>query len=649
MSLEFGDSAEPTRAAGVMFITPKAEVLFLKRGPGGDFPGSWCFPGGHAEGAETAAQTAERETIEELGFLPEGERTVWTRRIANNEIAATLAPDAGLPPTDAVVVPGAQTDFVTFLQRVPDRFDPEVSGEHTGFAWANANTPPEPLHPGCRVALQRLTMDELDIAQAMAAGELASPQRYHNVWLFAIRITGTGHAYRNGRQEHVWRDKSLYLTDRMLARCNGLAVIWEHPEDSMLNTKEYANRVIGSIFLPYIQGEDVWGIAKIQDSDAAADMAEQDLSTSPGVVLTGVDDDTVKLEDGSVLLIEGKPLIVDHIAIVPRGVWDKGGEPTGVRNDSTKEVIMAEETEAEKKAREDKARHDAEGGNIEKLLSHLDAQSKVMDSVVKRLDAMEMADKARRDAEEDRKREDAQSRRDAEREEWMKADAEQCKADDAEEEKERGEIEGKGEPKELAADKARKGRKDRMDKRRKDAEQAEKDRKDAEDKVRKDAEDKVRKDAAGDIEKLVADAVASRLPRDRGDTERAELADAQVRADAAYTAFGERAPAPLVAELPTDYRRRLASPLKKHSKEWASEDLRSLNESVLAIAEKQIYADAVAAARSDEHIPEGKLIPFRRTNESGHQITEFRGRTSIFKSMSAPTQRVTAFLTEKRA
>lgn len=623
-----------TKAAGIMFLTPAGETLLLKRGDGGDFPGAWCFPGGTTEGDETAEQTAERETIEELGFLPGGERAAWTRRINNFEVDAQPSTAPGLPINEPDY--GAPTDYITFLQRVPERFEPTLNGEHTGFAWVSPDAPPEPLHPGCRIALARLTMDELGLARAIAAGELTSPQQYHNVSLFAIRITGTGRAYRSGKKEHVWRDSSLYLTDDFLARCNGLSVIWEHPEKAMLNTKEFEDRAIGSIMLPYIVGDEVWGIAKIYDAKAAVEMATEQLSTSPGVVLRGVEDSKIKLEDGSVLLIEGAPMILDHIAVVPNGVWDRDDGPTGVRNDSIKETVMPEETEAEKKARED-ARKD-EGSNIDKVLTALDSFGKRFDNVEKRLDARDDADKARADAEKARDRDDAQSRRDAEHEEWKKADAEGCARDDAEEEKERKAHEEKGEPKEVAADKARKDRKDRMDKRRADAE-----------KDRKDAEDKARTDAQPNIEKMIADAVAARMPKDRSDTERAELADAQMRADAAYGAFGDRAPAPLQAELAVDYRRRLARPMQKHSTAWSKAELHGLSGDVLTIAEGQIYADAVKASKSDDHIPAGRLVLFERTGESGHQIREWRGKDSIFKTFSAPVMAVTQFKTEKRA
>lgn len=635
-----------TRAAGILFLTPNNEALFLQRGPGSDYPGHWCFPGGTTEADETPEQTAERETIEEIGFLPKGDKAVLTRSISGNElVGAAVEPVTQVPPpAGEAAVPAEPVDYTTFLQKVSERFDPEVSGEHTGFAWALPTEPPEPLHPGCRVALDRLTMDELGIARAMAAGTLTSPQRYHNVHLFDIRITGTGAAYRSGRDEHVWRDASLYLTDEFLQRCNGLTVIWEHPEKTaMLNGEEFANRSIGSVMLPYIKGDEVWSIAKIYDEKAAEAMATEGLSTSPGVVLRGVDDTKVQLEDGSVLLIEGKPMILDHIAVCALGVWDKSGPPAGIRTDSTKESTMSDETEAaEKKAREDKEKADARRDEaIDKVLSGLDA-------VMKRQDAWEKEAKDRKDAEEKSRRDaeesammDAKKRRDEEHEEWKKEDAEACERDDAEEKAECDAHEAKGDSKEVAADKARKDRRKRMDARRKDAEKEEKDRKDAQ--ARADA---AKVTADSDLAKRIADGIRAHT---RSDSDTAVMADMQMRADAVHQAFGNRAPAPMLGETTVDYRLRLARGLQKHSTPWKEVNLGILENAALNVAESQIYADAVVASRNHDDLPDGQLIPIRRTDpETGHRITEFRGRTTIFKSLSAPSQRVTAFLTANR-
>lgn len=332
-----------TRAAGILFLAPDNTVLFLRRGNGGDQPNTWACPGGHIEGDESAAEAAVREVMEECGQeVKLVDLRPWTRTVT-----PSAGPDLPLP---ADAEPGTEpnysepVDFTTFLVRVSEQFTPVLCDEHDGYAWAPVTAPPLPLHPSVQVSLERLTMDELGVARAMAAGRLASPQRYENVWLFAIRITGTGASYRHARKEFVWRDPSIYLNDDFLARCNGLSVIWEHPEKSLLTGQEFSDRVIGSIMLPYLRSDksdEVWGIAKVYDEEAAEEMRQERMSTSPAVNFADPsENDRVKLEGGHVMLIEGKPSLLDHIAICPAGVWDKGGEPTGVESCDVVEAIV---------------------------------------------------------------------------------------------------------------------------------------------------------------------------------------------------------------------------------------------------------------------------------------------------------------------
>ena len=236
------------------------------------------------------------------------------------------------------------------------------------------------IHPGCLIALSRLTMDESGVARAIAAGQLISPQQYGTFWMFAIRITGTGQAYRPRLKEIVFRSPENYLNDAFLARCNGLPVILDHPEPTkknpsgMLNTEEYKDRVIGAIMLPYIKGDEVWGIARINDARAARLMIEsaqagEDLSTSPGVSIrtgNGQDSMELKLAGGGTIFFEGKPYLIDHIAICGAGVWDKEGDSgVGVLVENRSDSIMPEETKEQIEAREkaekdrkDKARKD---------------------------------------------------------------------------------------------------------------------------------------------------------------------------------------------------------------------------------------------------------------------------------------------------
>jgi hypothetical protein len=236
--------------------------------------------------------------------------------------------------------------------------------------------------------------NELDIARKIQSGELTSPQHFGNVWLFNIRITGTGTAYRSKGNEFAFRPPEHYMNDEFLARCNGLQVIYEHPEKGTLNSKEFKKRSIGAIFLPYLKHEanEVWGIAKVYDDEAALDMIQHQLSTSPTVV--GVGTKIVEVEDGTEVLIEGSPRLLDHVAICSMGVWDKGGDASGVVSDSvTNKVDKMTEEELKAKADAEEAAKTAKADSEDKMTKFMDSVGTFMDSMTKRMDSFEEAAK----------------------------------------------------------------------------------------------------------------------------------------------------------------------------------------------------------------------------------------------------------------
>lgn len=301
------------RAAGIMFVAPGDRVLLMRRRAraeqDADFPGAWAFPGGGIEGEESAEEAARREVREECGLDYQGPLTLWTRRQGNG------------------------ADFSTFIATLPE-FTPTLNDEHDAYVWTPRSfaQTSNGLHPGIRVALARFDMDELGVAEAMRDGELTSPQHYgKNLMLVAMRITGTGLSYRSASEEFVWRDPSIYMNDEFLRRCAGLAVIFHHPGNDLVNTATYRERIVGAIFVAYLKPEveEVWGIAKILDLRAGALLESEVMSTSPAVLVVGP---KMKTSDGEVIMFENKPLLLDHLAVlihVP-GVWDKGQGPQGV-------------------------------------------------------------------------------------------------------------------------------------------------------------------------------------------------------------------------------------------------------------------------------------------------------------------------------
>jgi len=643
-----------THAAGILFVTKEKRALFLKRGMGGDYPGAWCFPGGRQEEGESAEECAIREAEEEVGKIPSGELVKWTHSCVTYppqplpEVApGSVQPIPTLPPA---------TDFTTYKMQVDSEFVPakkNVDEEHVGYAWAPIDQPPEPLHPGCRVALRRFSMTELDVAQAIRDGELSSPQHFHNVWLFNIRITGTGLAYRHKLKEFVWRDQSIYMNQRFLDRCNGLSVIFEHPKGkkAMLDTKEYNDRVVGAVFIPYLrpEEEEVWAIVKIYDEPTAVLMEDDQLSTSPAVVFTDPTvNSKVKLEDGNILLIEGEPQVLDHIAICQQGVWDKGGEPRGVDTAAIGDEAMVDKTAATTAARHDDDEDEKKDATLDKILSHVDAAisglSAKMDA---RMDAIEgKMDKKKDDAEEEE--EEGKAKAVVADKKRAKKDA---KKDDDEDEKKDAEEE-KAEKKEDDDDDSKKdSRKDakaRKDEPSEREEMAEKMKaKEKQKEGTKDDDDDAKKDARADsdvVTKADLEAIRRLIPKSLSDEEWSKFAKVQERADEVFSVFGDSAPRPLQGESLLGYRRRLLGKLQQHSARWKSSDVTKINdEPSFAVIEDQVYADAAAAALKPSDLKPGQFREVIKPDRTGRRISEFVGNGSFVRSFKRPGRRVARF------
>lgn len=628
-----GDDLEPVRAAGVMVMAKTGNVLFLRRTMSApDFPGCWDFPGGGREGDETDAQTALRELREETGLDADaGKISLHVKTLSSPPLVGVAgagaspvlpvqgdAPEAVLPPPVA---------FATFLLRVDDEFTPVMDGEHDGHAWAPPEAAPQPLHPGCQLAIDRLTMDELGVARAIADGRLPSPQVYENVHLWAMRISGTELAFRPKHEEFTVRSPEHWLTPDALARCNGLPVVFRHPKKAVLDSDEFSNRIVGTIFLPYVAGNEVWGIAKVYDEDANQLM--DGMSTSPGVNFRDFSVNAkLKLEDGSKVLIEGKPSLVDHVAICDLGVWDKGGEPTGIRSEARRDSAMAEEDKAKDDAKKDAARDDADAGHklkttildavgemmkpfadaMKSMKDRMDAMDDDRKDAAKKDDESEEKEEKKEDAKKDAKRDDA--RDDAKRDDWKRDDAakKDAKKDDDEDE-------DKDEPKGAVADKAKKDA--RKDAKRKD---------DDDEKERDDA----RKDDVGDLKRQIEE-LRGRIPVTVGDADFNAIVDSQARADDVFSLFGERAPRPLTGETSAAYERRCVRMLQKNSPTWKDVDLgTSFKDDVgFGIVRDQVYKEAAVAARSPNIVPEGQLRQVTK-REGGHEIREFHGSPKVW-------------------
>lgn len=281
----------------------------------------------------------------------------------------------------------------------------------------------------------------------------------------------------------------------------------------------------------------------------------------------------------------------------------------------------------------------ADAEKLDKILSHLDSTAAKLDAFGKRMDAMETSyadgmkrldstcakmdadEKARKDAdekeEEEKKKADAfradAAKKDAEEEEKKKADA--AKADAA----------------------------------KKDAEEDERKKADA---AKKDA---ARADSNADL-KAQIDALTRRLPAELPPDIRQRMTGFQFKAERVAQAFGDsvkaygdsaHAPSPCLNESEVDYRVRLLSPFKKHSKAYKDSDLSKIQDAAaFASIEDAIYADAYAEASSPSKSTPGVLIPQRIRDAAGREITRYVGDpNACWDQFNPPLRHVRRILT----
>ena len=182
---------------------------------------------------------------------------------------------------------------------------------------------------------------EIAIAQAVAEGTLPSPTPWMNATYVALRLSGTGVAWRASVGEFTYRDPAIWSSAVMLRRFLGLPIVVSHPDTGTLTSRSYGNTVVGSVIWTFVdQAEDApWGIGRILDKGAAQGIVEGVFCTSPGVVIDPAQCAVTEV-DGKRLLVEGEPTLLDHIALIDmsegnKGVWQRDDGP-GVKTDNIK-------------------------------------------------------------------------------------------------------------------------------------------------------------------------------------------------------------------------------------------------------------------------------------------------------------------------
>lgn len=355
--------------SGIMFRQGKY-VFLIQRSD----DGTWCQPGGTVEPGELAIDAARREVLEEVGYQYDG----------------PLTPHS------------VYGDYLTFRAEVPERFEAKLNDESLAAGWFHIDDMPKPLHQPFAEMLAQQALNETEVAALIADGTLSSPQFFINMWMFAIRVTGTGVTWRSADQQMAFRNPDDYLTPEFLQRVAGVPLIWLHPEKNKLDSDEFAKRVIGTLTNSWVADNgEVWTIGRVYDAEAAEIMATRQLSTSPTVTYSEAQDSIIKI-DGQPLLVEGSPVLLDHVAICEQGVWDKLLAPTGVKSDSIP--------------------NEAEKMDEEKIVALI---NQTLDARMAKADSEEADRKAKADAEEAAKKEKADAEAKEAEEAKAKADAEE--------------------------------------------------------------------------------------------------------------------------------------------------------------------------------------------------------------------------------
>jgi 8-oxo-dGTP pyrophosphatase MutT (NUDIX family) len=125
--------------SGALFYALKTKrFLFLHRTQS-KAKNLWGLVGGTNEDKESPWQGLQREIKEEIGFLPEINKTI---------------------PLETFVSTDEHFNFHTYFCVVSEEFIPNLNEEHDGYAWVNFNSWPKPLHNGLQNTLRNKANQE---------------------------------------------------------------------------------------------------------------------------------------------------------------------------------------------------------------------------------------------------------------------------------------------------------------------------------------------------------------------------------------------------------------------------------------------------------------------------------------------------------
>ena len=170
---------------------------------------------------------------------------------------------------------------------------------------------------------------ETIILNAYKSGELVGTTLTTYGAYMPLRVSGVGYTIRatkdSDNQDYFYlskRDDSFLKLEQEVI---GLPIIVNHPLDKAKDNNENSRRfltlnnfkdntIIGTCLNAYEKDNELWALAKIYDIEAVLDLLNNEKSTSPAVYCYYEKDNAV---------IVDKPMLLNHLAIVEQGHWDK--------------------------------------------------------------------------------------------------------------------------------------------------------------------------------------------------------------------------------------------------------------------------------------------------------------------------------------
>jgi len=119
------------KGAGILFICDDKVLLMQNK------KGLWEIPGGKREKGEKSLDAARRETHEECG----------------------ICPSFGL--IGSYIFENLKNKYKIFFAKVKNKFNCEISDEHSKYGWFNIKKLPQPVHNKVTGALKFLNKNEL--------------------------------------------------------------------------------------------------------------------------------------------------------------------------------------------------------------------------------------------------------------------------------------------------------------------------------------------------------------------------------------------------------------------------------------------------------------------------------------------------------